>query len=181
LILFIGESGSGKSTLAGNFHQVGNPLIADDCLWLKDESERVSAIPTYGGLRLWEDSLDVLFPSEQPARLMAQYSRKKRVIFSETKGWQSDEGIQVLGVFALTQASQTSSEEIIIERLSHRDAFIAMLKQTFQLDLKDYERVKSHILELGCVVPKLRIFRLTMPHKYDLLPAVRQRILDAVL
>lgn len=180
VLLFIGDSGSGKSTLAGNFHQAGIPLLSDDCVWVKENDNRVVAVPTYGGLRLWEDSLEALFPPEQASDPVAHYSHKKRVHLIENTGFQGSEGFPVLGMFVLPTTGQDASGEVVLERLPHREAFIAMLKQTFQLDPNDLEQVRRHVRALGRVVPRIRTFRLSMPHDYGLLPVVRQKILEAI-
>jgi hypothetical protein len=181
VLLFLGDSGAGKSTLAGNFHQAGNPVLSDDCLWIKDSADQIKAIPTYGGLRLWDDSLQVLFSSEHNIYPVAHYSSKKRVALQRDGGLQSGTGMPVLAVIALSPPGHTSTSEIILERLPNREAFVVMLKQTFQLNVLDIERMTRHMEALGRIVPRLPAFRLSMPHKYDLLPATREKIVKAVL
>jgi hypothetical protein len=179
LLLFIGDSGAGKSTLAGNFHQAGQRAVSDDCLWIKEGEDQVVAVPTYGGLRLWEDSLRFLFSSDKKTTNMAHYSSKKRVQLEESAMPRSEHGVPVLAVIVLSPAEE--SREVKLEKLPHREAFIAMLKQTFQLDPTDLERMTRHVQALGRIVPRLKSFRLSMPHDYALLPLARQKILEAVL
>jgi hypothetical protein len=182
LLLFIGDSGAGKSTLAANFHQAGQQVVSDDCVRIREGQKSIVAIPSYGGLRLWEDSLRVLFAAEQDTYYsMAHYSDKKRVPLSENDLLKFGEGIPILAVFVLSPATQTSILDVIIDRVPPREAFIAMAKQTFQLDLSDLKRISQHMQTLGRIVPRLPIYRLTMPRDYDLLPIVRQKILEKVL
>jgi hypothetical protein len=112
---------------------------------------------------------------------MAHYSMKKRVSLNENGIRESCNDIPVLAVIVLFPSSQNSISEINLDRLSNREAFIAILKQTFQLNLSDLERMTRHVQALGRIVPQVPSFRLSMPHDYDLLPLVRQRILEAVL
>jgi energy-coupling factor transporter ATP-binding protein EcfA2 len=181
LLLFIGESGAGKSTLAGNFHQVGNPAISDDCLWVKETEGEIVAIPSYGGLRLWEDSLEVLFANEQDIDSMAHYSTKKRLTLSENHTVGSSNGMPVLAVIVLPAPVQSSPTEVILDRLSHREAFIALMKQSFHLNVMDPKRIERHVQALGRIAPRLASFRLSMPHDYELLPLVRQKIVEKVI
>lgn len=181
LLLFIGDSGSGKSTLAGDFHQAGNPALSDDCVWIKESEDQIRAVPSYGGLRLWEDSLNVLFDAEQDIHSMAHYSSKKRVRLNEHDLLRFGDDLPILAVIVLSPLSQISASEVILDRLSPRETFIAMLKQTFQLNLMDLERMTRHMQALGRIVPRLPSFRLSMPRDYDLLPLVRQKILEIVL
>jgi hypothetical protein len=180
LLLFIGDSGTGKSTLAGDFHQAGQPVVSDDCLWVKESKDQIAAVPSYGGLRLWEDSLQVLFSAEQNTYPMAHYTTKKRVPLNESDMLGFGKGIPILAVIMLSPPGQISASEVILDRLSHREAFIAMMKQTFQLNLMDLERMTRHMQALGRIVPRLPAFVLSMPRDYDLLPLVRQKILEKV-
>ena len=180
LLLCIGDSGAGKSTLAGNFHQAGSPVMSDDCVWVKENKDQIRAVPSYGGLRLWEDSLQVLFSAEQNIQSMAHYSTKKRVPLNENDMLGFGSGIPILAVIVLSPLGQSPDQEVILDRLSHREAFIAMMKQTFQLNLMDLERMTRHMQALGRIVPRLPAFVLSMPRDYDLLPLVRQKILEKV-
>jgi hypothetical protein len=181
LILFIGDSGSGKSTLAGSFHQAGHWALSDDCVWLKEMDQQVVAVPSYGGLRLWEDSLHVLFASGQATRSMAHYSDKQRVSLYRDAGPKSGAGLPVLAVIVLTPPDQKSAPEVKLNGLPGRETFIAMLKQTFQLDLMDLHRMTRHAEKLARIVPRVPAYSLSMPRNYDLLPLARQKILEAVL
>jgi hypothetical protein len=180
LILFIGDSGTGKSTLAGNFHQAGQPVVSDDCLWIKEGERAIKAVPTYGGLRLWDDSLQVLFPAEQNIQSMAHYSTKKRVLINEGDARKFMRGIPILAVIVLSPVVDSQDSEITLEQLSNREAFIALMKQSFQLDVLDIKRMTRHIRAVGRIVPRIPTYRLSMPHEYALLPLVRQKILETV-
>jgi hypothetical protein len=180
ILLFIGDSGAGKSTMAGNFHEAGHSALSDDCVWIKETQDQIIAVPTYGGLRLWQDSLKALF-AEQDTYPMAHYSSKKRVPLDKNDVLRLEDGLPVLAVIFLLPPDSTSPKEIMLERLSNRETFIAILKQTFQLNLLDMERMRRHAQELGHLIPRLRAFRLSMPRDFSLLPTVRQKILEAAL
>jgi len=180
LILFVGDSGTGKSTLAGKFHLAGQSIVADDCLWIKGGRESVKAISTYRGLRLWSDSLDVLFPSDQKFDLMAHYSSKRRISLSEDDLLEHKDGLPILAVFVLSQADVFQDSDFSLEKLSSRESFIALMKQSFQLDVQDFNRIRELMSKLGHIVSKLRVYRLKMPYNYDLLSQVHKRILETV-
>lgn len=181
LILFIGNSGVGKSTMAGNFHQAGYLVASDDCIHIEKVKKIVMAFPTYGGLRLWNDSLDVLFPEEVTAHSMAHYSSKKRVKVQPGDSLAAIDGYPVRAMVVLSQTNLGLESTIALERLSPREAYIATLKQTFQLDWTNPERAKSHMRVLGDIILNIPIYKLSMPHDYGLLPLVRQKIIEVVM
>jgi energy-coupling factor transporter ATP-binding protein EcfA2 len=182
LLLFIGDSGAGKSTLAGNFHQMGNPAISDDCVWIKEGRNQIVAVPSYDGLRLWEDSLDVLFSSERNISTMAHYSTKKRVSLNESDTLMRRKGCHILSVVVLSPPRHPASDYgIMLDPVPRREAFIEIANQTFQLDSYDYNERSPQMQTLGSLLTTVPTFRLSVPHDYALLPTVRRRILDAVL
>jgi hypothetical protein len=180
-LLFIGESRAGKSTLAGYFHKTGQPVMSDDVIWIKANKNQILAVPSYGGLRLWEDSLSVLFNAEQSTHSMAHYSAKKRVPLGEHDFLRFGSAIPILALIVLSPPSQSSAGEIRLDPLSHREAFVEIGKKSFQLYLSDPIVIRRHMQALGRIVSRVSTYRLCMPHDYDLLPAVRQKILETVM
>ena len=89
--------------------------------------------------------------------------------------------ILVLAVIVLSPSVQTRDSKVILNRLSNREAFIAILKQSFQLNFMDLARMTRHVKALGRIIPRLPSFRLSMPHDYDVLPLVRRKILETLL
>jgi hypothetical protein len=180
-ILFLGASGAGKSTLAGNFHQAGAAAISDDCVWIKEEQDQLIAVPSYRGLRLWDDSLKAIFDSRPAIQPMTNYSAKKRVLLQNSETPQSRDETPLRAVFFLYPATEAQPSIVSVERLSQRDAFMAIVGQTFQLDLTDLERIARQSKAVASIVRKVPLFRLALPHDFDLLTTVRQKIAEAVL
>jgi hypothetical protein len=180
LILFLGDSGTGKSTLAGDFYQAGKQILSDDCLWIKDNKETIKAIPTYGNLRLWKDSLENLFPDNQKRDDKGQDFIKKRIILEQGIPSISKQDLPVVSMFVLSPSIQKLVSEISLTRLTLRESFISIMKQSFQLNVMDVPRLKRRMKVLSRIVPRLPAYRLSMPHDYDLLPVVRKKVLEAV-
>jgi hypothetical protein len=59
-IAFAGASGTGKSTVAAAMLQRGGALIAEDVLPLVRDGEGIVAVPTWSGVRLWPDAVELL-------------------------------------------------------------------------------------------------------------------------
>jgi hypothetical protein len=54
-------------------------------------------------------------------------------------------------------------------------------KKTFQLSMSDPQLISNQMEIISRMIQRVPAFCLSMPHDYDLLPAVRKQILDAVL
>jgi len=180
VLLFIGGSGAGKSTLAGNFHQAGQPALADDCVWLKENYAQPKAVPSYGGLRLWKDSLKFLLDTKQHTFSMAHYSTKKRVFFKDHNKTGNEEGFPIIAIIVIPPVGEEPISDVTLELLSQREAYMEMVKQTFLLDVNDLDKITYHFQSLGRMMPFLRSYRLSMPRNYNLLPIVRKSILEKV-
>jgi len=60
---FVGPAGAGKSTLAAALGGRGLPVLSDDILALTESDGLFQAVPTYPRVRLWPESVSVLFGS----------------------------------------------------------------------------------------------------------------------
>jgi energy-coupling factor transporter ATP-binding protein EcfA2 len=181
LVLFTGPSGAGKSTLAGYFHQSGHSAISDDCMLLEEEQDYIKAIPSYGGVRLWQDSQEFLFPEAQGTSEMAHYSSKQRVPLSENKTNEVENNKIAAIIFLSPYAQDEEDKKVVLKPTSMREGYMELLKQTYQLDVTDPQKIAQHAQVLGRVIPKIPLFQLSMPHEYDLLPTAKQLILETVL
>ncbi len=184
VVLFIGSTGEGKSTLAGYFHQSGNQAISDDCVRILDDQGAVKVIPSYGGLRLWQDARQFLFPAVQDTAPMAHYSSKQRLLLDPeipAALENSSQAYPILAVIVLSSSGESSdAAPVRLETIPRRQAFIDAMQQTFLLDVTDRQRYTRLMQSLGETVLKLRFFKLTLPHRFDALPQARQLILDAL-
>jgi len=179
LILFLGESGAGKSTLAAHFHQAGQMAISDDCTWVKCGKTSVTARPVYKGLRLWQDSLNALFPSQSKTKSTTLFSSKRRIILEGKELHGDSRGINVLAVFLLSPLTHSPASEIVVKPLSNRDAFISLAKQSFRLN-SEFAMFERQMKDLGHIVTRLPFYQLYNIHDYALLPFVRQKILQTI-
>jgi len=178
-IAFLGDTGSGKSTLAASFHGVGFPLLSDDGLVLSHAEGLTSALPTYPSLRLWPDSVSRLYKKRPPLEPMAHYSSKQRVAVGKANDSVSNL-MPLAAIYLLAPTAETGSQKISISRLSPRDACVAMIGNSFQLDVTDISRAAGLLTTAAQVARTVPAFRLGYPRDFDLLPSVRAAILRTI-
>jgi energy-coupling factor transporter ATP-binding protein EcfA2 len=180
LMLFIGPSGSGKSTLAASLHQAGHPAVADDIVLLKAGRTGARAVPSYPGLRLWDDSLKLLFSQNHATHAMAHYSEKKRVVLDAQDDTTLGKGMTIFAVIVLSPTDQDRGKDIALSGLSLREAYMEIQRQLFLLDAGDAKRIRHHAASLGKIVRRLKTLRLTVPRDYDSLPRVHAVLAQSV-
>lgn len=84
-VLFGGSSGAGKSTLAARCVARGHQLLGDDAMLVDAADGAWRATPSYPGLRLWQDSVDLLGTPVE-ARPLAADTAKLRVQLPQEPG-----------------------------------------------------------------------------------------------
>ena len=178
VVAFAGPAGSGKSTLAGSFLHRGYPLFSDDCLALVEQNPEIYGLPAYPGLRLWEDTLSCLFGGNGGHESVAHYTDKLRVAIGIEKGAYCKEPKPLKRLYDIVPSSEVEGKtDIIIEPLSKRDSFMALVRCAFRLDIMDHNMLTRQFRFLERVASTISVCRLIFPRDFKLLPAVREAIL----
>lgn len=178
---FTGATGTGKSTLAASFAQAGYPVVSDDCLVIEERDGRLLAVPAYPGVRLWEDTCAVLAPEADARSSVAQYSEKQRVVWQTQIATFPTSAVPLHRLYLLTrvtgETSATTSGAPGIDSCSQRQAFMALLEQTFRLDVTDSAMLVRQMSWLERLTSRVPVRRLWIPNDLSALPAVRAAVL----
>lgn len=183
-IAFIGQSGWGKSTLVSSFQQQGARLITDDCLIIEMCNGSVSVTPNYYGVRLFDDSITVIYGEEQQhAGDVAYYSSKRRLDLSDNESKShSNTSMQLDAIFLLTDPKDNkSADQINISKTGGMDAMMALVAQTFVLDVTDKDLMAKQFRHCGKIFDsEIPCFTLDYPRDHNRLDDVRQAIESVV-
>ena len=176
---FTGITGSGKSTVVGSFLSEGYPLMSDDCLVLLEKNKGIYAIPAYPGLRLWDDALSHLFGENGAHGSVAHYTDKRRVEIEKRLETHCTEPQPLRRLYSIAEPIEAERKtDIIIEHLSPRESFMALVRCVFRLDITDNNMLTRQFHFLERVVSQVSVRRLIFPRNFNLLPAVREAILN---
>lgn len=144
-IAFLGESGYGKSTLAGHLGRSGWVRVADDILPVTGEADRVLAWPHFPQLKLPEE--------QQPARFLPES----------------------LPLDAICLVAPAGADEAPrIEALTSTEAVTALLSHTAGTRMFWPELLAKHLAFCAKAGGQLKAYRLTYPHRRDVLPQVQE-------
>lgn len=178
MIAFLGETGQGKSTIAASLGQQGFPVVTDDCLVVEEKGNQLLGIPLYPSLRLWPEALSALFGDVPKLRRVAHYTDKKHLGMGEDLLRFSPAAKPLHRIYILTRHSETENRHnITIDPLSPRDAFMALIKHPYRLEIGIRDRLRKEFDVLGRVVNSLVVCALNYPRDYALLPNVCEAIL----
>lgn len=179
IVAFSGPAGSGKSTVAGCLLKAGYPLMSDDCLALIEKSSKIHGMAAYPGLRLWGDSFKWLFGNGRPHRPVADYTDKQQVHITTKEHAIPAKFQRLKRLYAIADPSEIDAKKnIIIEPLSPRESFIALVRCAFRLDITDNDMLKRQFYFLERVVSSVPVRRLVFRRDFRVLPALREAILS---
>jgi len=178
---FVGLTGAGKSTLAASFLRSGFSVINDDCLVVEEQGEEVYALPSYPGLRLWDDSREALYGVSSPSLPVAHYTAKQRLILTDWSHSLFTTRHPVAGVYSLIRSTERGEgaklTEPRMQRLSWRDGVVELLSHVFRLDTMNREASIRELNFLARVVAQVPVCQLWMPNAFSTLPAVQKMVL----
>jgi hypothetical protein len=177
---FIGPTGSGKSTLAASFWRAGFRSLGDDCVALEDDNVTgIRAIPAYPGLRLWIDSTVALSMDRERMDPVAHYTSKRRVWTEPERGNFPTRAEPLKRIYRLVRAENggENGQDISIEPIAPREAFVELISATFPLDPTDRAMLERHFRFLEKVAARVPIQRLHLPNDLSALPSVLAAVL----
>jgi hypothetical protein len=174
-VAFAGKTGRGKSTLAASFATAGFPALTDDCLIVKEGDEQFLAVPAYSSLRLWSDSAHALGGTLGRRHRVAAYSQKIRVNGLTSKIPFCGDPAPLRCVYLLEARAARSG--VLIEPLSERGAFIALVGLAFRLDPYDRVHLANEMDRLARLSRVVSVRLLRVPRRLENLPSVQEAVL----
>jgi hypothetical protein len=167
----VAPSGSGKSTLAAWLAREGAQLLSDDCLVIEESRGRWLAHPWYPGVRLWPGNAGQV--SADPGSPVAHYTTKVRV--GEAGGLAFHrEAAPLAGLFILSE----DGERVSARRMTPRDALVALVEASYLLEQEEPAALQAQFDFVGRVADAVPCHVLCYPYRYDVLPRVRELMID---
>lgn len=162
-VLLAGGSGAGKSTLAAALLRRGWTVLSDDAVAVEWQGARPVAVPTYPGLRLNPDALHLLPDRARSTGPMAHYSDKVRV----TIPGETSPAAALSAIFLLdTGEADDGGAEPSARRVPPAEACMALIRNSFQLDLADRTRQERHLGLASTLADQIPVFALRYPRDF---------------
>ncbi len=171
-VALVGPSGAGKSTLAASFAVSGSPFLTDDALYLRREAGHYLVEPSRATLRLWSDSRQRLFGSAVAVAPPLAYTDKEQ-LFACPEVPHCADALPLPVIYFLQEAR---GNDIAFARLSQREAALALMRNSFLLDIESRQEIGAHFSGFADVAESVPCFSLVYPRQYKKLPEVRAAI-----
>ncbi|MFT3755227.1 MAG: hypothetical protein QM769_04670 [Pseudoxanthomonas sp.] len=163
-VLFLGQSGWGKSTLTSLLRRHGHAPLSDDCMQLAVRGDQVLAMPTYPGLRLFDDSVEQTFEQTPAQSPVAHYTRKQRIRL-EAHATHPEDPFPVRALYLLNDPAQPATD-ISIEPVSDPATCMALITHGFRLDLRSRRSHASFMQQAAETARRLPAFALRYPRDF---------------
>lgn len=160
--LFAAASGWGKSTLAALLHGHGMQVLSDDCIVLDIDGGQVCALPTYPSLRLLPDSIDAVGVDANNGAPVSHYSTKQRLHVP----LQALPPAPVIAIYLLNDPADPAAE-IQVNPVHASRCCVAIIRNSFRLDLGDRAGNAHHLAQCSAVARKVPAFDLHYPRDFS--------------
>jgi hypothetical protein len=132
-------------------------------------------VPAYSSLRLWNDSATALGADLGRRHRVAAYSQKIRVNRSTSKIPFSGDPAPLRCVYLLE--TRAAGRTLLIEPVSERDAFIALVRLAFRLDPYDRVHLANEMDRLARLSQVVSVRLLRVPRRLENLSSVQEAVL----
>jgi hypothetical protein len=174
--VLLGSSGFGKSSLAACFLDAGHRLLTDDLLILRPTRRGVMAYPGPPRIKLFPQ-LARRFRHEA-ARGVAMNLESKKLILPLHHTQSTLDPVPLKGIYALLPPrSKARKHAIRISVLPPREAFIALVKNTFNYRIVTPSRLERQFEAATQVVSVMPVKKVAYPRILARLPDVRDALL----
>lgn len=178
-IAFLGESGFGKSSLAACFLAAGHSLLTDDLLLIRPGASGFEAYPGPARIKLIPDVAHYFLGDAATGVPMNPETNKLVIPLDQRQSCSTP--LHLAAIYALAPPHETSqTQHVLIEVLSLREAFLAMVGNTFNYLVVDPDRLQRQVGETTRLVKAVQVKKLYYPRGLSQLPELREAILSDV-
>lgn len=162
-IAIIGPAGAGKSTIAAAFALRGHRVISDDIAVLVREAGHWAIESATPSIRLWDDSVTLLFGNSAALPLMAPGWEKRQLDLRSIRGAFATEGrLLFIAAYVLDNGERLAGGTAV-QRLTPRDALMALVPNTYANVLLDRAMRTAEFHALASVVSTVPVWRIHAP------------------
>jgi hypothetical protein len=178
-VAFLGDHGFGKSSLAASFLENGHRLLTDDLLMLRESSDGILAYPGPPRIKLFS-RIASRFLGQTMSRVPMNAESDKLILqIDEHRRCARPVALKAIYVLAAPREA-CRTPKVSIEMLSPREAFVELVKGTFNRRLVSRQRLARQFGVMSSLASRVSVRKLTYPRTVERLQEV-QRVVIADL
>jgi hypothetical protein len=176
-VAFLGGNAFGKSSLAACFLEAGHRLLTDDLLILRESRNRVLAYPGPPRIKLFPKIARRFLGLTASSRVQMNADTNKLILpIDEHRRFTAP--IALDAIYALAAPRDACrSPGVSIEMLPPREAFVELVKGTFNRRLVSQQRLERQFDFAAVLTNLIAVKRLSYPRAIDRLNEVREAVL----
>jgi hypothetical protein len=173
---FMGDSGRGKSTLAAAFVRAGFRLLTDDLLILKEDGRGLQAYPGLPRIKLYPEMARTVFG--EPVQGTPMNPLTPKLVIPLDSRLCVRRPIALREFYVLRKPGEhPRGTRLRIQRASPRRAFLELLRNTYNRDVVDRQRLQRQLFLQALLALKVPFKLLSFPRRLSALPAVHEALL----
>lgn len=158
-IAFVGAAGAGKSTLAAAFANRGYAVLTDDVAALTDRGDRFDVRPAYPRVRLWPESVELLFGARDALpRMTPTWDKRFLSLGSEGAHRFARCPAPLAAVFVIDPRGDATAPRI--DSIARRHALMSLVRDSYAARLLGREQRARQLDILGRIALNVPVFRL---------------------
>jgi hypothetical protein len=175
-VAFLGGNAFGKSSLAACFLEAGHRLLTDDLLILQESPDEILAYPGPPRLKLFSGmATRVLGQTGAGVRMNAD---TEKLILPLDEHRRCSTPVPLKAVYSLAAPRDACRKPgVSIETLSPAEAFVALVKSTFNRRVVSPQRLERLFSVMAGLADRVSVQKLAYPRAIDRLPDVRGMVL----
>jgi len=175
-VAFLGSNAFGKSSLAACFLEAGARLLTDDLLILRESGNRILAYPGPPRLKLFP-KIARRFLGQDGANRVHMNPDTDKLILPIEEHRRQERPVALDAIYALAAPRDACRSPCVrVESLSPREAFLELLKGTFNRRLTNQSRLARQFGFAARLTDLVAVKKLTYPRAIERLPEVREAV-----
>ena len=175
-IALMGDCGYGKSSLGASFVKAGHPLLTDDLLVVAHQSGRFFGYPGAPRLKLYPAIAKTIFGPRVQGLTLEPLTPKLIIPLDERQSQRTP--VPLGAIYVLTPPGKRVPPRVVIRRLSPRQAFLALVRNTFNMSVNESNRLQRQFALATQIAMSVPVKSLSYPRELKMLVEARDAILD---
>jgi hypothetical protein len=174
-VALMGDCGYGKSSLGASFVKAGYRLLTDDLLVTSFQDGRFLAHPGAPRVKLYPSIAKIIFGPRVKGLRLEPLTPKLIIPLDDTRSQRTP--VPLKAIYVLRPPGPRTRPRVAIRRLSHRSAFVELVRNTFNMAVSNPARLERQFALATHLATDVPIKSLSYPRELGMLRDAREAIL----